>query len=484
MKIIVYSAMNADTVQQNFGEPEYSYYFVLREFMPLLEQLGEVEVVDDPATQVDPLYHAAIQRGQNCIFLSFSAPHHTCLELACPTIPVFAWEFSSMPDEAWWEDRPEHDWGWCLQQCAGAIVHSEQSAECVRAMMGPDYPVVAIPAPLWERMAPARQQLQDASEAPATVLNISLGTVFDTHDPAMARWLPTEQDIIRAVAEARGGIPIDETRGFRRGPKSLRQITREHLVAWYQQVMASRVPGKLRQRLDKWAERSDPWQLGRRQLQLGGVVFTSLFNPRDGRKNWVDMLTAFCTEFRDEPQATLVFKLGHRNHEEALQGFLMVLPRLPRFRCRVILLNGFLDDDAYLQLIQQSHFALNASYGEGQCLPLMEYLSCGKPAVAPSHSALADYIDEDIAFVVDSWADVTMWPHDPRIAYRTLRQQIDWTSLRQAYRSAFDCYQQQPETYQRMAKAASQRMQEHCSLSSARSRLQALLQNTLENKAA
>ena len=60
------------------------------------------------------------------------------------------------------------------------------------------------------------------------------------------------------------------------------------------------------------------------------MVFTSLFNPRDGRKNWVDMLTAFCTEFRDEPQATLVFKLGHRNHEEALQGFLMVLPRLPR----------------------------------------------------------------------------------------------------------------------------------------------------------
>ena len=83
------------------------------------------------------------QPPSNCIFLSFSAPHHTCLELACPTIPVFAWEFSSMPDEAWWEDRPEHDWGWCLQQCAGAIVHSQQSAECVRTMMGPDYPVVA-----------------------------------------------------------------------------------------------------------------------------------------------------------------------------------------------------------------------------------------------------------------------------------------------------------------------------------------------------
>lgn len=484
MKFLIYSAMNADTVQQNFGEPEYSYYFVLREFMPLLQQLGEIEVIEDPATQADPLYRAAIQRGQNCVFLSFSPPHLTCLGLACPTIPVFAWEFSNMPNEAWWEDRPEHDWRWCLQQCAGAIVHSQQSAECVRSLMGSDYPVTAIPAPLWDRMAPARKRLRDPDRASSNIIDVSHGTIFDTHDPALARWLPTDQDIIRAVAEARGAIPIDETQGFRRAPKSVARVTLEHLVAWYQQVLAPRVSGNLRQRLDKWAERSDPWQLGRRQLQLSGVVFTSLFNPRDGRKNWVDMLTAFCTEFRDEPEATLVFKLGHRNHEEALQGFLMVLPRLPKFRCRVILLNGFLEDDAYLQLIQNSHFALNASYGEGQCLPLMEYLSCGKPAVAPSHSALADYIDKEIAFVVDSWADVSMWPHDPRIAYRTLRQQIDWTSLRQAYRAAFNCYQQEPETYQRMVNAASRRMQEHCSLSVARNLLDALLQHTMEKKAA
>ena len=483
MRILVYSAMNADTVQQNFGEPEYSYYFVLREFLPLLQQLGDIEIIEDPATQVDPLYHAAVQRGQRCVFLSFSPPHLTHLGLACPTIPVFAWEFSNMPNEAWWEDRPEQDWRWCLQQCAGAIVHSQQSAECVHSLMGPDYPVTAIPAPLWDRMAPARNRLSDISKTPSNIIDVSHGTIFDTHDPALARWLPTDQDIIRAVAEARGVIPIDDTQGYRRGSKSAARVTLEHLVAWYQQVLASRVSGKLRQRLDKWAERNDPWQLGRRQLKLSGVVFTSLFNPKDGRKNWVDMLTAFCTEFRDEPQATLVFKLGHRNHEEALQGFLMVLPRLPRFRCRVVLLNGFLENDAYLQLIQSSHFTLNASYGEGQCLPLMEYLSCGKPAVAPSHSALADYIDDDIAFVVDSWADATMWPHDPRIAYRTLRQQIDWTSLRQAYRAAFNCYQQQPETYQRMAAAASQRMQQHCSLAAARSRLEALLHQTLEKTA-
>ena len=481
MKILVYSAMNAETVFNNFGEPEYSYYFVLREFLPLLRQFGEVQQVEDPATEVDPIYEAALRQGQDCVFLSFSPPHLTCLGLACPTIPVFAWEFSSMPCEAWWDDRPEHDWGWCLRQCAGAIVHSEQSASVVRQLMGEDYPVTAIPAPLWDRVAALRGTLPDQGDDP---IRVARGTIFDTHDPGLERWLPTEEDIIRAVAEARGLIPIDENKGFHRAPKSISRITLEYMVAWYQQVISNRVPDHWKQKLDAWATRNDPWQLGRRELRLSGVVFTALFNPLDGRKNWLDMLTAFCTEFRDEPEATLVFKLGHRNHEEALQGFLMVLPRLPRFRCRVVLLHGFLEDDAYLELMQRSHFALNASYGEGQCLPLMEYLSFGKPAVAPDHSALADYIDEDVAFVVNSWADATMWPHDPRIAYRTLRQQIDWCSLRAAYRDAFDCYRHHPERYEQMSMAAVSRLREHCSIQSAMSRLEHFLQSEPENSPA
>ena len=476
MKILVYSAMNAETVLQNFGESEYSYYFVLREFMPLLQQLGEVQVIDDPASEVDPLYRAATEQDQPCVFLSFSPPHLTSLGLACPTIPVFAWEFSNMPDETWWEDRPEQDWTWCLQQCAGAIVHSRQSVDAVRAMMGDSFPVTDIPAPLWDRMGATRERLSQTSDSNPVIIEMARGCVFDTHDPDLVRWLPSEEDIIRAVAEARGEIPVDEYQGFRRSPRSVGRITLEHMIAWYQQVLASRLSPILRQKLDAWAARNDPWQLGPRRLQLSGVVFTSLFNPLDGRKNWTDMLSAFCTEFRDEPQATLVLKLGHRRHEQAIQHILMVLPKLPQFRCRVIIASGFLQDDAYIDLIRGSHFAVNTSHGEGQCLPLMEYLSCGKPAVAPCHSALADYVNEDVAFVVDSSDDATAWPHDPRIAYRTLRQQLDWTSLCNAFRNAFECYRKHPDGYQQMSRAAVQHMQEHCSISVARTRLETLLQ--------
>lgn len=482
MKILVYSAMNAESVQQNFGAPEYSYFFVLREFMPLLQQLGDVQTVEDPAVQVDPLYRAAKERGQSCVFLSFSPPHLTTLGLACPTIPVFAWEFSSMPNETWWEDQPEQNWAWCLQRCAGAIVHSQQAADVVRKMMGNSFPVRAIPAPLWDRMEPTRTQSLQLNGNPITSIEVAHGTIFDTHDPELERWLPTREELTRALAEARRQIPIDDNKGYRRNPGSLTRITQNYLVTWYQQVLAPRISEPMRSRLDKWAARTDPWQLGRRQLHLNGVVFTSLFNPHDGRKNWLDMLTAFCTEFQNEPEATLVFKLGHRRYEEALEQFLMVLPRLPTFRCRVVLLNGFLSDEAYQELLQGSHFAVNASFGEGQCLPLMEYLSSGKPAVAPCHSALTDYIDEDIAFVVDSWADATTWPHDPRVAYRTLRQQIDWPSLCKAFRNAFECYREHPERYQQMSQTAIKRMQDHCSISVASGHLETLLQQLLEKQ--
>ena len=56
MKFLVYSEVNADTIAANLGQSEYSYYFVLKEFLPVLRQLGDVQVVKDPLREVDALY--------------------------------------------------------------------------------------------------------------------------------------------------------------------------------------------------------------------------------------------------------------------------------------------------------------------------------------------------------------------------------------------------------------------------------------------
>mgnify|MGYP003508278789 FL=1 len=118
---------------------------------------------------------------------------------------------------------------------------------------------------------------------------------------------------------------------------------------------------------------------------------------------------------------------------------------------------------------------VNASYGEGQCLPLMEFLSCGRPAVAPRNSAMLDYIDEEVGFVVDGWLQARAWPQDPRAAFRTCQQQIDWESLVKAYRAAYDCFTQTPERYLQLSQNAVGRMQTHCSRRVAKERLKQFL---------
>ncbi|MDI7138693.1 glycosyltransferase family 1 protein, partial [Pseudomonas aeruginosa] len=42
MLMLIPSETNKPTIRQNLGRPEYSYYFVLKEFRPLLEEIGQV----------------------------------------------------------------------------------------------------------------------------------------------------------------------------------------------------------------------------------------------------------------------------------------------------------------------------------------------------------------------------------------------------------------------------------------------------------
>ena len=57
------------------------------------------------------------------------------LGLACPTIPVFAWEFDSIPTETWFGE-PFQDWRYVLKKTGRAITHSKFAVGAVRAAMG------------------------------------------------------------------------------------------------------------------------------------------------------------------------------------------------------------------------------------------------------------------------------------------------------------------------------------------------------------
>ncbi len=489
MKFLVYSEVNAETIASSLGQSEYSYYFVLKEFLPVLRELGNVEVVTEPGREIDRLYLQARRTGEQCVFLSFTPPHKTLLGLNCPTIPVMAWEFDTIPSEHWFGDRAQ-DWRYGLRRCGRSITHSGMTVEAVQAEMGSDYPVISIPAPVWDKYSTLRERLANQSRREKLTLKVRSGVLLDSHDTSFLRYLPDYNTLAAAVAAARNphgtycqAAPQPVVR-----EQSLLRITYRYTVEWYRQVVRKvfsdwwmhakhcfRGPPQ-EVTIELCPPSSQPrWQPGEHSLELSGVVFTSLFNPGDGRKNWVDMLTAFCVAFRDCGDATLVFKLGSTDYETAINDMLICMARLPRFACRVVLLSGFLEGEDFEALIEASHYVVNASYGEGQCLPLMEFLSCGRPAVAPRNSAMRDYIDEEVGFVVDGWLEARAWPQDPRAAFRTCQQQIDWESLVKAYRAAYDCFTQTPERYLQLSQSAIQRMQNHCSHRVAKERLKQFL---------
>ena len=178
MLIIIHSETNQHTIAQNLGRSEYSYYFVLKEYRPVLERLGRVVEVLDPQAEVDALYRECLSRGEPCVFLSFSPPHRTPVHLACPTLPVFAWEFSTIPNEPF-AGEPRNDWPTVLAACGAAITHSNYTVNAVREAMSEDYPIVAVPAPVWDRFAARGAQLQGQTSTEPLRLTIK-GLVADS----------------------------------------------------------------------------------------------------------------------------------------------------------------------------------------------------------------------------------------------------------------------------------------------------------------
>lgn len=402
MKIFVHSAFNDSTISSTLGRADYSYYYVRKMFEPLLTRLGDVVAVDDPASELEPLVENCNRRREPCVYLSFTPPHKMWMPDFCPGVPVFAWEYGTLPDEEW-ADNPRNNWVAVLSQCAGAITHSVYARDVTRRALGQDFPIIPVPAPLWESM-------QDSSLAPPRPPQASrvyefAGLAYDTLNQP-----PLTHDVDRQ--------PLLD---------ALLADNRRHVFT------------------------------------LSGVIYTAIFNPNDGRKNWPDLLHAFCWAFRQQPDATLLIKLTHHDPVFSLSVMLHELAKVGPLAARIILLHGYLDPVAYKQLVAASHYTINSSYGEGQCLPLMEFMAAGRPVIAPLHTAMLDYLDEATGFPVRSSREWTHWPHDPRSLKRTYRHRLDWQDLVDALRDSHRLASERWQDYESMSVAARSRSRLHCS---------------------
>ncbi len=412
MIILEHSTFDASTIGRNLGLPEYSYWFVRKAFRPVLERFGVVIPVSKPQQDADRICRSAQAHGQSCVYLSFNPPNLVPVDLECSTVPVFAWEYDIIPNEVWNGD-PANDWTHVLAQAPAAITHSRFSVESVRRALGSDYPIWSIPAPVADRHI-GRAATACGWREP---FELSLGSalVFDTRTLDLS---------IFAYGE-------DE-----RSLQALRLL----------QASAN-------------ADRGRP----ARRVGLQGVVYTAVFNPVDGRKNWYDMVAGFIYAFRDQPDATLILKTTHRDLAEGVLLILQDLAKLGRFACRILIVHGLLDDADYAALVDATSYAVNTSHGEGQCLPLMEFMSAGRPALAPLHTAMIDYVSADNAFVIGSHQRPAFWPHDVRQAIRCLRHQVDFADVVRCYRESFAVARDEATRYAAMSRAAVTALGAFCS---------------------
>lgn len=424
MILLVHTSTPADNIPKQLGRPEYSYRFVLREFLPLLKQLGTVREVADPVHEVDLIYRDCLARGEPCVFLCFLPPNKTPISLECPTIPVFAWEFETLPNEAF-AGKPRNDWRRVLAKLGNAITHSSYTVACVRADLGDEFPVASIPAPLWDRM----QVLRD-TPAPSHILAIN-GLLIDSTRTDLSAYCKS-----KLVAAAPEALPLPPNRHEYQG-----------------------------------------------SIDLDGVVYTAILNPYDARKDWPQMINAFCEALRDKPDATLLIKLTHHDPTDLIPEMLEAVYTMGPSACRVLLVHAYLEETQYHALLRNTTYALSVSRGEGQCLPLMEYMSAGIPAVACRHTSMLDYINDDCAFVIDSSVQMGAWPHDQRQAYRTLRQRVHYQSLVNAYRCSYYVARHEPEVYTSMSEAAMDSLKRYCSSAVLLPRLRQFLEGRLASAA-
>ncbi|PXA83369.1 hypothetical protein DMC47_43735 [Nostoc sp. 3335mG] len=391
--------------------PETADVPIVDAFRAVLETIGHVHMVDDPAGwQTDALLDAAIARGESCTMLSFATPDEVPLGLRCPVVPMFAWDCSTLPDRPR-DDTHGRDWRHVLRHTGRAIVFSDWAAAAVRAELGADYPAAAIPAPLWDR-EPAPRTIQTLADG--ITLSIS-GVVADTR--------------------AAGFAPDDELPS----PPDAAAIDEQHTI------------------------------------RIDGIVFTMLLSPDEDTKYWLDILSAFLTAHREEEDATLLVRMTGSDLDIWWWDFHEMIARQPAAACRVVILQGELDEDGERLLVAGSHWIVNAPPAEGQCLPLQRYMAAGRPAIAPAHTAMADYISPSNALIVAASEEYGVWPHDSARELITTRYRIDWESLRDGFLRGYEEATSDPKTYRNRAEAARDAMERYCSDAIVAAKLDAFL---------
>jgi glycosyltransferase involved in cell wall biosynthesis len=505
-------------IREHLGSAAYSYFFVVEALAPVLDAFGTWRLVDHPESRLAFAALKAEAEGFRPVHLAVNPLQDVYLSPALPNIVFPFWEFPDIPDRDFGEDTRQN-WRRVSRGASLVLTACDFTAQAFRNA-GVRCPVAVVPVPLapeafdlppWDPSHAATFTCRHEVLGPdgegadggraVDVKEPPDGADGDDDGPATLRrrlWRAARGGFRRAAPWLSPGLvawltrlkrlAVRAGRAARQRPDrfayvALRYVYRRWIRGWLSTEALERISARKKAVLALIGREpvlvpDPPLPSGELTLGGGGLVYLTVFNIGDERKNYVDVLTAFLAAFRDRPDVTLVIKLVTnrlREHHEA--GVLRAKYRAMgiRHRCRVMVITEFLTEPQMDELFRVAACYVNASHAEGACLPLMRALAGGRPPIAPDHTAMADYMDDSVGFVPRSHPEPAWWLHDPERRLETVRHRIVWSDLRDAFLASAEAAERDPGRYRALADAGRARMRSYAGRPAAEAALRSAL---------
>jgi glycosyltransferase involved in cell wall biosynthesis len=436
-------------VGKNLGVPGYSHDIVMQLYAPLLESWGKVIPVNNPHKNMEAAVVQAREQGFDPIHLSVIPCQDAYLSPNVPNVLMPAWEFPDIPDDSIGNNQ-QNDWSAVANQCDALMVSGPFTEKAFRKS-GTSVPIHFVQVPTPE-------------------------TYFQVSD-----WQPEQKKTIHcrgySFPRPKNAKPIIKVplqrkkpaaRGLKRVGKKLETVVRRALRFSLGEKAYKRLSNRVRQSKRGNVILPKP---DLDKIELSGVVYTSIFNPNDGRKNWQDLVTSFLTAVGDKEDATLVVKLITRDPVAVARFLKYYAGRDIPHKCKLVVISQYLTEEQLCELAEASTYYIQTTRAEGNCLPLMNYLAAGRPGVSPCHSAIADYFDDEIGFVADSHPEPAAWPHDPQLRIRSTWARLVWPSMVEQIRESYRIAKTEPQMYQQISRRARAKLNSWASSANVQERL-------------